>query len=69
MAVIDRLGFLMTDPTIRSIQVPLDHDPLRAAFCLWGEGYREAEKTWIFKLVSWLQLIYPAGFPAKGVRW
>lgn len=38
MAVIDRLGFLMTDPTIRSIQVPLDHDPLRAAFCLWGEG-------------------------------
>ena len=38
MAVIDRLGFLMTDPTIRSIQVPLDYDPLRAAFCLWRGG-------------------------------
>lgn len=26
MAVMDRLGFLMTDPTIRRVQVPLDHD-------------------------------------------
>ena len=39
MAVTDRLGFLMTDPVIRRVPVPLDNDslnldPLRAAVCV-----------------------------------
>lgn len=31
-----------------------------------GEGTREAKKSRVFKLVFWLQLIYPAGFLANG---
>ena len=33
---------------------------------LVGEGTGKAKKSRVFKLVSWLQLIYPSGFLANG---
>ena len=57
----------MTDPTIGSIQVPLDHDTLRAALCLGGRGDGPVLcGMWDFSFVNRDQTFAPCTGSAKS---